>query len=89
MQTTQCARPTRSQNPGDIGRRANGRIKTGLHIDGNGDPISRIGLTVQQIMGVSVDKWARGRCSRPSRWRRCWFRGRWRGLRETRERSIN
>jgi len=40
--------------------RANGRIKTGLHIDGNGDPISRIGLTVQQIMGVSIDKWGSG-----------------------------
>jgi len=40
--------------------RANGRIKTGLHVDGNGDPISRIGLTVQQIMGVSVDKWGAG-----------------------------
>jgi hypothetical protein len=40
--------------------RAGGRIKTGQHIDGNGDPISRIGLTVQQIMGVSIDKWGAG-----------------------------
>jgi len=37
--------------------KAGGRIKTGLHIAGNGDPISRIGLTVQQIMGLPVDKW--------------------------------
>jgi hypothetical protein len=40
--------------------KAGGRIRTGLHIDGNGDPISRIGLTVQQIMGVSVDRWGSG-----------------------------
>ncbi|HLG87128.1 MAG TPA: DUF1552 domain-containing protein [Alphaproteobacteria bacterium] len=40
--------------------KAGGKIRTGLHIDGNGDPISRIGLTVQQIMGVSVDKWGSG-----------------------------
>ena len=40
--------------------KAGGKIRTGLHIDGNGDPISRIGLTVQQIMGVSVDKWGAG-----------------------------
>ena len=36
---------------------AGGRIKTGLHILGNGDPITRIGLTAMQVMGVSVDKW--------------------------------
>jgi len=55
-------RPPHSINriPVILAGRANGRIKTGLHIDGNGDPISRIGLTVQQIMGVSVDKWGAG-----------------------------
>jgi hypothetical protein len=36
---------------------AGGRMKTGLHIAGKGDPISRIGLTVQQIIGISVDSW--------------------------------
>jgi len=40
--------------------RAGGRLRTGIHVDGNGDPISRIGLTVQQIMGVSVDRWGTG-----------------------------
>ncbi|GAA0310542.1 DUF1552 domain-containing protein [Sphingomonas oligophenolica] len=36
---------------------AGGRIKTGLHIAGEGTPVSRVGLTLQQVMGVSVDKW--------------------------------
>jgi hypothetical protein len=34
-----------------------GKVKTGLHLDGNGDPITRVGLTVQQLMGVAIDKW--------------------------------
>ena len=37
--------------------KAGGKIKTGNHIGGNGDPISRIGLTAQQAMGLSIDKW--------------------------------
>ena len=37
-----------------------GRIKTGLHVQGGGDPVTRIGLTVQQIMGVAVDRWGTG-----------------------------
>jgi len=40
--------------------KAGGRIRTGVHIDGSGDPITRAGLTVQQIMGVSVDRWGSG-----------------------------
>ncbi len=36
---------------------ANGRVKTGLHIATAGDPISRVGLTVQQAMGVPVNDW--------------------------------
>jgi hypothetical protein len=43
-----------------IAGKAGGRVKTGIHIAGNGDPISRVGLTVQQIMGVSVDRWGTG-----------------------------
>ncbi len=55
---------------GDVRLRA-GRLREGRHaaeqhaaapasiIEGNGDPISRVGLTVQQIMGVSVDHWGR------------------------------
>ncbi len=37
--------------------RAGGRMKSGMHIVGGGDPITRVGLTAQKIMGVSVDKW--------------------------------
>jgi hypothetical protein len=39
---------------------ASGRIKTGQHIQGKGTPVSRLGLTLQQVMGVSVDKWGSG-----------------------------
>ncbi|MCB2106073.1 MAG: DUF1552 domain-containing protein [Rhodobacteraceae bacterium] len=34
-----------------------GALNTGYHINGNGDPISRIGLTVQQAMGLQIQKW--------------------------------
>jgi hypothetical protein len=37
--------------------RAGGRIKTGLHVVGNGDPITRIGLTAMQVMGLPIDRW--------------------------------
>jgi hypothetical protein len=36
---------------------AGGRIKTGLHIPGGGTPVTRVGLTLQQVMGVGIDKW--------------------------------
>jgi hypothetical protein len=36
---------------------AGGRIKTGLHVVGNGDPITRVGLTAMQVMGVPIDTW--------------------------------
>jgi hypothetical protein len=36
---------------------ANGRVKTGQHIQTAGDPITRVGLTVQQAMGVPVNSW--------------------------------
>ena len=36
---------------------AGGRMKTGLYVDGAGTPVSRMGLTLQQVMGVSLDKW--------------------------------
>ena len=36
---------------------AGGRMKTGIYVDGEGTPVSRVGLTLQQIMGVSVDRW--------------------------------
>lgn len=37
--------------------RAGGRIKTGLYVNGNGDPTTRVGLTAMQVMGVSIDSW--------------------------------
>jgi hypothetical protein len=36
---------------------ANGRVKTGQYISGKNTPVSRVGLTLQQLMGVPVDKW--------------------------------
>ncbi|HEX7821670.1 MAG TPA: DUF1552 domain-containing protein [Sphingobium sp.] len=37
--------------------RAGGKVKTGLHVAGRGSPASRVGLTLQQIMGVPIDTW--------------------------------
>ena len=37
--------------------KAGGSINTGLHVNGNASPVSRIGLTVMQIMDVSVAEW--------------------------------
>ncbi len=34
-----------------------GRIRTGFHLAGNADAITRVGLTLQQAMGVQVDRW--------------------------------
>ena len=39
---------------------ASGRMKTGYHIAGDGNPVSRAGLTVQKAMGMSVDSWGKG-----------------------------
>ncbi len=36
---------------------AGGRIKTGLHVSAHGDPATRVGLTVQQAMGVPISAW--------------------------------
>ena len=36
---------------------AGGRLKTGLHIAAPGDPAARIGLTVQQALGVPLSSW--------------------------------
>lgn len=40
--------------------KAGGRIRTGQHIAGNGDPASCVGLTLQQAMGVTVGTWGTG-----------------------------
>jgi hypothetical protein len=42
---------------------AGGRIKTGNHIVGNGDPITRVGLTAMQAMGLPIEKWGTGSLS--------------------------
>lgn len=36
---------------------AGGKLKTGIYVDGGGSPVSRVGLTLQQVMGVPVDRW--------------------------------
>ncbi len=38
---------------------ANGLFKTGMHIDGKGDPGSRVGYTIQRLMGVPISNWGR------------------------------
>jgi hypothetical protein len=49
------------------GGKGSGKIKTGLHVRGDGEPGTRVGLTVQQCMGLSVDSWGVGamRTARP------------------------
>lgn len=37
--------------------RAGGRLRTGLHISGVGESASRVGLTMQQAMGLNVGEW--------------------------------
>jgi Protein of unknown function (DUF1552) len=37
--------------------RAGGKIKTGLHVVAKGDPSTRLGLTVQQAVGVPINSW--------------------------------
>jgi Protein of unknown function (DUF1552) len=39
---------------------AGGRIKTGIHVNAVGEPITRIGFTLQQVMGVPTEKWGQG-----------------------------
>ena len=36
---------------------ANGRLRTGMHISCPGDPSTRVGLTLQQALGVPVESW--------------------------------
>jgi hypothetical protein len=37
--------------------RLNGRVKTGLHIDGKGRAGTEVGYTCQRLMGVPIDSW--------------------------------
>jgi hypothetical protein len=43
--------------PAMVAGNAGGRIRTGFHLAGKGESIARIGLTMQQAMGVNVEKW--------------------------------
>ncbi len=43
--------------PAMVAGNAGGRIRTGFHLAGNADPISRIGLTMQQAMGLQTARW--------------------------------
>jgi len=38
---------------------ASGRMKTGYHIAGDSSPVSRVGLTVQKALGLSLDTWGK------------------------------
>lgn len=40
--------------------RAGGRVKTGQLVSANGDPITRAGLTMQQLAGIGVESWGEG-----------------------------
>lgn len=43
--------------PAMVAGNAGGRVRTGFHMAGNADPVSRLGLTVQQAMGLQVESW--------------------------------
>lgn len=36
---------------------ANGKMKTGIHVAGQGGPVTRVGLSVQQALGMPVETW--------------------------------
>jgi hypothetical protein len=36
---------------------ASGRLKTGIHCAGVSSTVARVGLTIQQAMGLSIDRW--------------------------------
>jgi Protein of unknown function (DUF1552) len=40
-----------------IAGNAGGRVRTGFHLAGRADPASRVGLTLQQAMGLQVERW--------------------------------
>ncbi len=49
------------------GGKGSGKLKTGVHVIGDGEPGTRIGLTVQQAFGLPVNTWGVGsmRTARP------------------------
>lgn len=40
-----------------IAGRAGGRLRSGIHVRGNGEPVTRVGLTAMQAMGMPIDRW--------------------------------
>ena len=43
--------------PAMVAGNAGGAVRTGFHLAGKADSIARLGLTVQQAMGVQVERW--------------------------------
>lgn len=39
---------------------ASGRLKTGYHVAGDNSTVSRVGLTAQKALGMSLDSWGKG-----------------------------
>ena len=40
-----------------LGGKAGGKMKSGMHVVGGGDPITRVGFTAMKLMGVPLEKW--------------------------------
>jgi hypothetical protein len=40
-----------------IAGRAGGALRSGIHVRASGEPATRVGLTVQQVLGMPVDAW--------------------------------
>jgi hypothetical protein len=40
-----------------VAGRGGGRIRAGVHVPGAAGPTSRVGLTMQQVMGVNIESW--------------------------------
>jgi len=40
-----------------IAGRAGGRVRPGLHVAGSASKTSRVGLTIQQVMGLNLERW--------------------------------
>ncbi len=43
-----------------VAGRAGGKWRSGIHVTGKGDPTSRVGLTIQQALGMPVSGWGDG-----------------------------
>jgi hypothetical protein len=43
-----------------VAGKAGGKWRSGIHVAGNGDPCSRVGLTIQQTLGMPVGSWGLG-----------------------------